>query len=169
MKKLISILLVLALALALLPCAAFADSDGFGSYSDAELKQLYEAVRQEMQKRGLSTTKELTLREGKYIVGQDIEPGSYTLKCVETSGESYGDLYSSLGNLYGGSDSAFGGLFDSLGGAMSNLINAEVKIIGDYGAVLKSFELKAGDSVRLTLEKNTALQISEGTCTLTAD
>jgi hypothetical protein len=38
-------------------------------------------------------------------------------------------------------------------------------IIGDYGAVL----IKAGDSVRLTLEKNIALQISEGTCTLTAD
>ena len=42
-------------------------------------------------------------------------------------------------------------------------------IIGDYGAVLKSFVLKAGDSVRLTLGKNIALQISEGTCTLTAD
>ena len=166
MKKLLSVLLVLALALALLPCAAFADSDGFGSFSDAELKQLYEAIRQEMQKRGLSTTKELTLREGKYIVGQDIEPGSYTLKCVETSGESYGDLYSSLGNFYGGQ---LGDLMGSLGGMVSNVINTEAKIIGDYGTVLKSFELKAGDSVRLTLEKNTALEISEGTCTLTAD
>ena len=64
---------------------------------------------------------------------------------------------------------AFGGLFGSLGGMMSDLINTEVRIIGDYGTVLKSFELKAGDSVKLTLEKNTALQISEGTCTLTAD
>ena len=156
MKKLLSVLLVLALALALLPCTAFAEPGAFDDFSDDD-------------RRGLSLTKELKLREGKFIIGQDIEPGSYTLKCVETSGESYGDIYSTLGNLYGGSDSAFGGLFDSLGGAMSNLINAEVKIIGDYGAVLKSFELKAGDSVRLTLEKNTALQISEGTCTLTAD
>ncbi len=122
-----------------------------------------------MVRRGLSLTQELTLREGKFIVGQDIQPGIYTLKCVETSGESYGDLYSSLGNLYGGSDSAFGGLFGSLGGMMSDLINTEVKIIGDYGAVLKSFELKSRDSNRLTLEKNTTLQISEGTCTLTAD
>ena len=169
MKKLLSVLLVLALALSLLPCAAFADSDAFADFSDDDLKYWYEEARKEMVRRGLSLTQEVTLREGKFIVGQDIQPGTYTLKCVETSGENYGDLYSSLGNFYGGSDSAFGGLFDSLGGAMSNLINAEVKIIGDYGAVLKSFELKAGDSVKLTLEKNTALQISEGTCTLTAE
>lgn len=169
MKKLLSVLLILALILALLPCAAFAASGTFADYSDDDLKYWYEEARKEMQKRGLSLTQELTLRDGKFIVGQDIQPGSYTLKCVETSGENYGDLYSSLGNLYGGSDSAFGGLFGSLGGMMSDLINTEVRIIGDYGTVLKSFELKAGDSVKLTLEKNTALQISEGTCTLTAD
>lgn len=85
---------------------------------------------------------------------------------METSGDNFGDMYSSLGGLYGGS---LGDLMGSLGGMMSDILNTEVKIIGDYGTVLKSFELKAGDSVRLTLEKNTALQISEGTCTLTAD
>ena len=166
MKKLLSVLLVLALALALLPCAAFAEPGAFDDFSDDDLKYWYEEARKEMVRRGLSLTKELKLREGKFIIGQDIEPGSYTLKCVETSGESYGDLYSSLGNLYGGQ---LGDLMGSLGGMVSNVINTEAKIIGDYGTVLKSFELKAGDSVRLTLEKNTALQISEGTCTLTAD
>ena len=117
----------------------------------------------------VSLINELNLRQDKIINSHDIDPGSYTLKCVETAVENYSDLYASLGNLYGGSDSAFGGLFGSLGGMMSDLINTEVRIIGDYGTVLKSFELKAGDSVKLTLEKNTALQISEGTCTLTAD
>ena len=166
MKKLLSVLLVLALALALLPCTAFAEPGAFDDFSDDDLKYWYEEARKEMVRRGLSLTKELKLREGKFIIGQDIEPGSYTLKCVETSGESYGDLYSSLGNFYGGQ---LGDLMGSLGGMVSNVINTEAKIIGDYGTVLKSFELKAGDSVRLTLEKNTALQISEGTCTLTAD
>ena len=33
----------------------------------------------------------------------------------------------------------------------------------------KSFEMKASDSVRVTLEEGTALQISDGTCVLTAD
>ena len=166
MKKLFSMLLVLALALGLLSALAFADSGTFDQFSDAELRQLYEAVRREMLDRGLKLSQELTLREGKYIVGQDIEPGTYTIKCTETSGDTYGGLYSSLGDLYGGSNSALGGLIGSLGGMMSDIINAEVKIIGDYGTVLKSFELKAGESARITLDKNTALQISEGTCVL---
>ena len=167
MKKLLSTLLALSLALALLSSAAFADSGAFSTYSDAELRQIYDAVRQEMLNRGLKLSQELTLREGKYIVWQDIEPGPYTIKCTQTSGETYGGLYSSLGDLYGGADSALGGLIGSLGGMMSDIINAEVKIIGDYGTVLKSFELKAGESARITLEKNTAVQISEGTCVLT--
>ena len=75
---------------------------------------------------------------------------------------TYGCLYSSLGELYGGSDSP-------LGDMMGDLINAEVQILGDYGTVLKSWELKAGDSIKITLSEKTALQISEGTCVLTAD
>ena len=57
----------------------------------------------------------------------------------------------------------------SLGGMMGDVINADVEILGNYGTVLKSFEMKAGDSVRLTLEDGTALQISDGTCVLIAD
>ena len=166
MKRLFTLLLVLTLALGLLSPAAFADSGTFNQFSDAELRQLYEAVRQEMLDRGLKLSQELTLREGKYIVGKDIEPGTYIIKCTQTSGDTYGGLYSTLGDLYGGSDSPLGGLIGSLGGMMSDIINTEVKIIGDYGTVLKSFELKAGESARITLEKNTALQISEGTCVL---
>ena len=88
MKKLLSVILVLALALTLLPCAAFAASGAFDDFSDDDLKYWYEEARKEMVRRGLSLSQELTLREGKYIVGQDIEPGSYTLKCVETSGDT---------------------------------------------------------------------------------
>ena len=168
MKRLLSMLLVFVLALSVLSPAALADS-GLRQYSDSELRQLYEAVRQEMKSRGLKLQQDVTLREGKYIVGDDILPGSYTLKCTETSGDTYGGLYSSLGDLYGGVDSALGGLMGSLGGMMSDIISTEVEIIGDYGTVLKSYELKSGDSIRLTLSENTALQISEGTCILSAD
>ena len=168
MKKLFSLLLVIALALAALSPAALADS-GLRQYSDSELRQLYEAVRQEMKSRGLKLQQDVTLREGKYIVGDDILPGSYTLKCTETSGNTYGGLYSSLGDFYGGIDSSLGGLIGSLGGMMSDIINTEVEIIGDYGTVLKSYELKVGESVQITLSENTALKISEGTCVLTAE
>jgi len=168
MKRLLSMLLVIVLALAVFSPAALADS-GMRQYSDSELRQLYETVRQEMKSRGLKLQQDVTLREGKYIVGDDILPGTYTLKCTETSGDTYGGLYSSLGDLYGGSDSPLGGLIGSLGGMMSDIINTEVEIIGDYGTVLKSYELKAGESVQLTLSENTALKISEGTCVLSAE
>ena len=128
-----------------------------------------EEERTAIKNSGLKLQQDITLREGKYIVGDDIMPGTYTLKCTETSGDTYGGLYSSLGDLYGGSDSPLGGLMGSLGGMMSDIINTEVEIIGDYGTVLKSYELKAGESVQITLFENTALKISEGTCVLTAE
>ena len=168
MKKLFSALLVLSLVLCLFTVSASA-ANSLSDYSDPQLKQLYEAVKEEMVKRGLPLAQEVTLREGKFIVGQDILPGSYTLKCTATSGDTYGDLYSSLGDAYSSFDSALGGLMGSLGGMMGDVINAEVEILGDYGTVLKSFEMKAGDSVRVTLEEGTALQISDGTCVLIAD
>ena len=164
MKKLFSALLVLCLAFCLFSIPASA-ANSISDYSDDQLKQLYELVRDEMIKRGLPLAQEVTLREGKFIVGQDILPGSYTVKCTATSGDTYGDLYSSLGDAYSSFDSALGGLMGSLGGMMG----AEVEILGDYGTVLKSFEMKAGDSARITLEEGTALQISDGTCVLTAD
>ena len=168
MKKLFSALLVLSLAFCLLTVSASA-ANSLSDYSDTQLKDLYEAVKEEMMKRGLPLAQEVTLREGKFIVGQDILPGSYTLKCTQTSGDTYGDLYSSLGDAYSSFDSALGGLMGSLGGMMGDVINAGVEILGDYGTVLKSFEMKAGDSVRITLEEGTALQISDGVCVLSAD
>ena len=167
MKKLLSTLLILAVVLTI-PAFAAGTSE-LSRYSDAELKLLYEAVREEMASRGLPLAQEVTLREGKFIVGEDILPGTYTLKCIQTAGDTYGNMYSSLGDAYSSFDSTLGGLMGSLGGMMGDIINTEVKILGDYGTVLKSFELKAGDSVRISLAENTALEISEGTCVLIAE
>ncbi len=168
MKKLFSVTLVLLLLLSVLPCAGFADST-FAGYSDGQLTELYEAVRTEMISRGLPLAQEITLRDGKFIVGEDILPGTYTLRCVGTSGDTYGDMYSSLGDAYSAFDSELGGLMGSLGDMMGEVITTEVEIIGDYGTVIKSFELRAGDSVRISLTENTALQITDGTCVLAAD
>ena len=165
MKKLFSALLALCLVLCLFTVSASA-ANSISDYSDAQLKQLYEIVRDEMVKRGLPLAQEITLKEGKFIIGQDIQAGSYTIKCTETFGDTYGSAYSSLGGLFG---DELGGMMNSLGGMMGDLINAQVEILGDYGTVLKSFELGVGDTARITLEKGTALQISDGTCVLTAD
>ena len=158
MKKLFTTLLVLSLALCMFSIPVYA-ADSISGYSDAQLKQLYEMVRDEMANRGLPLAQEISLREGKFIVGQDIQSGTYMLKCTKTFGETYGDAYSSLGGVFG---DELGGLMGSLGGMMSEMINAEVEILGNYGTVLKSFELKSGDSVRITLEEGTALQLSNG-------
>ena len=164
MKQLFAFVLVLLMFLSVMSCA-FADTS-LANYSDAQLKQLYAAIKDEMVRRGLPLAQEVTLREGKFIIGQDIQPGTYTIKCTETFGDTYGDAYSSLGGLFGGD---WGDLMGSLGGMMGDLINAEVEILGDYGTVLKSFELGVGDSARITLSAGTALQISDGTCVLIAD
>ena len=165
MKKLFSALLVLSFVLCLFTVTASA-GNSISDYSDDHLKQLYEMVRDEMIKRGLPLAQEITLREGKFIIGQDIQAGTYTLKCTETFGETYGDAYSSLGGLFGGD---LGGMMNSLGGMMGDMINAEAEILGNYGTVLKSYELKTGDSVRITLEEGTALQLSDGAFILIAD
>ncbi len=166
MKKLLSTLSVLTLVLVFLSATAFAAGTlDFSKYTDAELKQLHESVRDEMINRNLPLAQELTLREGKFIIGQDILPGTYTIKCTETFGDTYGDLYSSLGGMF---NDEMSGLMDSLGGMMSDIVNAQVAIVGDYGNVIKSFELRVGDSTRITLTEGTALQISDGTCVLIA-
>ncbi len=167
MKKLLSALLILALTLALLSATAFAAGNPeLSKYSDAEIKQMYEAFRDEMVARGMPLAAQITLKEGKFIVGEDILPGSYTIKCTETFGDTYGDLYSSLGGMF---NDELCGLMGSLGGMMSDIVNAQVVILGDYGSVIKSFELSVGESTRITLTEGTALQITDGSCLLISD
>ena len=75
MKKLVSVLLLAALLLSLFTAtASAADSNPLSEYSDKELRQLYDAVREEMIARGLPLAQEVTLREGKFIVGEDLLP-----------------------------------------------------------------------------------------------
>ncbi len=169
MKKLLASILVLALAISGIVTCAFADGPDLSGWNDSDLKTLYSAVKAEMAKRGIPLTEKLTLREGKFIVGEDIMPGTYKITCVETAGETYGSMYSSLGDVYKGLDSendGWGALMGSLGNMMGTVFNTTVEIIGDYGTVLKSFELKGGDSTTITLTEKTALKISDGTCEL---
>ncbi|MDY5730788.1 MAG: hypothetical protein SPL05_04490 [Eubacteriales bacterium] len=139
--------------------------------SDKDLEMLYTAVQQEMAKRGLLEGSSYTLSEGKYIVGQDVKPGKYTITCTANEGEQVGDAYASLGGLLGalGEDEEskkYGEAMNSLGGLMGDLINTEVKVLGDYGTAIKSFELKKDQSIDIVLEEKTAIEIVNGTCTL---
>lgn len=109
-----------------------------------------------------------TLREGKYIIGEDIAAGDYVITCTGTEGEQLEDAYGAMGKAYDALDDTdgFGELFGALGSMMSGLSDMTVEIIGDYGTVLKSFEMKTGDTAVITLQTGTALQISSGSCTI---
>ena len=110
-----------------------------------------------------------TLRDGKYIVGEEIGAGAYTLTCIGTAGEEMGDAYSSLGHAFDaldGSGSDYSALFGSLGGMMEQYMDMTVEIVGDYGDVLRSYSMKTGDSMSIFLKEGTALRITDGSCTL---
>ena len=98
MKKVIACLLVIVMG-----CSAclmgLAEVVDFSGFTDEALTALYNYVKEEMERRGLSGRQSYELPEGKYIIGQDIQPGRYRLICTKTAGESLGNAYSSLGSL----------------------------------------------------------------------
>ena len=103
-----------------------------------------------------------TLREGKYVIGKDIPAGRYEITCVDSEGETYSTLYSSLGGLYG--DESVASSFSALGNMMEELVETDIEILGDYGDVMRSVSMKTGDTVELVLEEKTAIKISGGKC-----
>ena len=151
----------------------------FSALTDDQLRLLYQGIMAEAQKRGISlaetraviSSEPVTLPAGKYIVGSDIEPGKYLITCLATStddlSQEFGSLGSMLDGLSGSGDSTYSSLYSSLGSMFSSLDSGvKVEIIGDFGAVIKSVQLKKGESATLTLEGKVALQISDGTCRL---
>lgn len=168
MKHVISCLIALILCCSVAIMAVAEDVD-FSGLNDESLTKLYQLIKQEMEKRGLTGQKTYELPEGKYIIGQDIIPGTYKLTCTGTTGETIENTYTSLGSLFGslgGDDAGYGDLLGSLGGMMSGLIETEVEVIGDYGSVIKSYSLKTDQTIQITLEEKTALKITNGSCSL---
>lgn len=165
MKKFLILLFVMLFTVA----PVIGQTEEVRSLSDEQLRSLYETVKAEMARRGLDSV-EMTLQEGKYIIGKDIPAGSYTITCLSTEGEDLNNMYSSLGSAYSSLDSSsgtdWGSLFGALGGMMEDISELEIEILGDYGDVLKRVTLKKDASVDLMLNEGTALQISEGTAKL---
>lgn len=169
MKKLLSILLVSIFILSV----AYAEGLDFSNMTDEELVAIYQNAATEIKSRGLVVGEERTLREGKYIIGKDIAAGTYTVACIGTEGESLGESYGSLGGMMDAlddeSDTNWSDLYGSLGGMMGDYLDMSLRILGDYGDVLREYNMKNGDSFSLTLEEGTALEISNGSCTIKAE
>ena len=111
-----------------------------------------------------------TLREGRYIVGEDIEPGTYTLTCTGTAGEQMKDAYGALGDAMDALDGGqgYGSVFGAFGSVFETVADMTVEIVGDYGDVLKTWTMKTGDAMTIELEGRTALRITDGSCTIAA-
>ena len=109
-----------------------------------------------------------TLREGKYIIGEDIDAGKYWVTCIETEGEQIKDAYGALGEAFDAIDGTqgYGSMFGAFGSLMEDYSGMDIEILGSYGDVLKSYTMKTGDSFSIKLEENTALKISSGSCTI---
>ena len=167
MKKFVFVLLMILLV----SLPVLGQADEVRNLTDAQLRSLYESIKAEMTRRGLDSV-EMTLREGKYIIGKDIPAGSYTITCLSTEGEDLNNMYNSLGSAYNSLDSNrgtdWGSLFGALGGMMEDISELEIEILGDYGDVLKRVTLKKDASVDLSLNEDTALQISEGTAKISS-
>ena len=165
----LKILLIVLLTLMIMAMPVFAQEAEVRSLSDAQLLELYETVKAEISRRGLDAV-EMTLAEGRYIIGKDIPAGSYTIICTATEGESLSSAYGSLGSAYdtmtGSENNAWSSLFGALGGLMEEVSELQVEILGDYGDVLKTVTLKKDASADITLQEGTALKISEGSAKL---
>ena len=112
-----------------------------------------------------------TLREGKYIIGEDIKAGTYILTCVETAGEAMNDAYGALGSMLDSMDGSqdYGSMFGAFGGMFEEYMGMTVEIVGDYGDVLKTCTMKNGDTVSIVLKEGTALKITDGSCTISPE
>ena len=170
MKRYLFMTIVMSMCFCLLPASAAEPiKESVPGLSDEELMDLYDVIYDELVKRGIKDDTTLNFPEGKYIVGTDILPGRYLITCTSTSGDELVDLYSSLGNMLDSldeGDTGYGDTFESIGGAMGAMASATISILGDYGTVLKSYNMKKDETVQVTLEENSALEIKDGSCTL---
>lgn len=143
----------------------------YAAMSNDELLELYKKVKTEIDNRNLKAPEAYSLNEGRYIVGQDVQPGTYQVTCTATDDDELSKSFNSLGSFYDGLDkssgtnyselfSTLGSLYSSIGSGMS------LEIIGDYGSVIKSIHLKKGETAILQLEGKVAVKVSDGSCTL---
>ena len=168
MKKWMALLLML---IVLVGVTAYADSIDFSGWTDVQLRAAYQAIVAEAGRRGIALAESTTLGAGRYIVGQDIDAGSYVITCVSTDAEEmskgFGSLGAALDGLGSSDGTSYTDIYASLGSMFASLDEGvKIEVIGDYGTVIKSVQLKKGESASLILEGKVALKISDGTCRL---
>lgn len=178
MKKVLSMLIVMCILTATTGVAETINR--YEQIPDELLIIMYEEIAAEMQSRGLlvseldnnivkrTKAEDIVLHEGKYIIGEEIPAGTYIVTCIEVN-DWYKDYMSAMGGLMSLLDeeqgNAYGSYFNALG-ALAGDPTVYLRIIGAYGNVEKTFDLKKDEKTKIILRENTALEISEGSCKL---
>ncbi len=171
MKKTLTILLAF-LIMSFSAIDVQASSMNWSDMTDQQLQQAYQEIRNEASRRGLVLAESLTLSEGLYIVGQDIEAGDYVITCISTDTDNVSRSFDSLGSALDGlgvnnGSTSYSDLYSSLGSALSALDDGvKIEIVGDYGSILRTIQLKKGQTASIKLEGKVALRISDGECKL---
>lgn len=178
MKKMLCLAVIICVLMT--TTAVTETTDLYAQIPDELLTILYDEIVNEMQKRGLlelelernaafrTRSETIVLHEGKYVIGDDIPAGTYLVTCTEVD-DSYQSYISAMSGLAGLLGEEEGASYASLFGALGTLAGEPtvyIKIVGSYGSTEKSYKLKKDENIKITLRENTAIEISEGSCTL---
>ena len=167
MKKTLSVILILAAFITLIPYTAFAaDKKEYidvSSLKDEELLAYYFEMQEELLVRGLDASKQIKLPKGNYTVGYDVPAAYYNLICIRTLDEDTVATTESIDTMF----SAFGmgklgDMFQGVNDAIDMTGTITVDILSSSGEKVKSFEMRRGKVEKITLEPNQIIQVSEG-------
>ena len=114
------------------------------------------------------TTTEYNYGKGTYIVGADLQAGTYDVVCTAVDDENLGDSMSALGDLYGsfGLDN-YGSYFDSLGGLYDSVAEMYLTVYNANGIWDNMYTLKSGETARIVLTDGMKIEINDGSARLT--
>ncbi len=111
------------------------------------------------------TQSEYYFGQGTYIVGTDLQAGTYDIICESTANDSYTSSMNDFSGMY--SEYGLGDYFNALGGMMESLDKMSVKLINSKGWTEKYLDLNSGESARIILEDGMKIDIADGTAKLT--
>ena len=111
---------------------------------------------------------EYTFGEGTYVVGLDLQSGTYDITCESTGDSYYSDSMGALGDIYSGFGlDGYASMFESLGGLADSIDCMYIEIENEKGYTVKYYDLSVGETARIVLEEGYKLDISDGTAKLT--
>lgn len=115
-----------------------------------------------------STQTTYSFGQGTYVVGLDIQPGTYDVRCDSVSNEGYSGNIEGIGELYSGLGlDDYASAFDSMEGIYSALEVMTVDILNPNGTYADYLSLKSGETARVILEDGMKLELKDGTTTFT--